>query len=184
MKKKQRKKQGKIEGKVEMSHNQWYFLAGVFVIAIIIFLFKPDAITPSIQFFYSFLKKIIPIICLIFVLMFLINFFVTPKQLVKYLGKKSKSIIAWPVVVIAGIISTGPIYMWYPLLNDLQKKGVKNSFIATFLYNRAIKPALLPLIIFYFGLAFTIVLTIVMIITSVFQGLIIDKILGGKKKKK
>jgi uncharacterized membrane protein YraQ (UPF0718 family) len=73
--------------------------------------------------------------------------------------------------------------MWYPLLSDLQKKGVKNSFIATFLYNRAIKPALLPLIIFYFGLAFTIVLTIVMIIASVFQGLIVEKILKNKKIK-
>ncbi len=182
--KRQRKKE-KVEGKVEISHNPWYFLAGVFILAIFVFLIKPDSFSPSLQSFYSILKQIVPIIFLVFVLMILVNLFVNSKQLLKYLGKESKSVFGWSVAIITGIISTGPIYMWYPLLNDLQKKGVKDGFIATFLYNRAIKPALLPLIIFYFGLAFTIVLTIVMIIISVFQGLIVERILknkiGGKK---
>ncbi len=179
--KQKKKTKEKIKAKIEMSYSQWYFLAGVIILSVIIFLIKPDSFAPSFQFFWSIFKKIIPIIALIFVLMFIINFFIAPEKLVKYLGKKSK--IGWPVAIITGIISTGPIYMWYPLLSDLQKKGVRNGFIATFLYNRAVKLALIPLIIFYFGLTFTIVLTIVMIIASVFQGLIVEKILGGKKKK-
>jgi uncharacterized membrane protein YraQ (UPF0718 family) len=97
MKKRQRKEE-KIKGKVEMSHNQWYFLVAVFVIAVLVFLIKPDSFNSSLQFFLSIIKQIIPIICLVFILMILVNFFVTPKQLVKYLGKEAKSIIGWPVI--------------------------------------------------------------------------------------
>ena len=182
MKKKQKKETEKVKGKTEMSHSQWYFFAAVMILSIIIFFIKPEAFDPGLQYFLDIIKKIIPIIIFVFILMFFINLLIKPKQLVKYLGKKSKSKLGWPLAIITGIISTGPIYMWYPLLNDLQKKGVRNGFIAAFLYNRAIKPALIPLIIFYFGLVFTIVLTIVMIMASVLQGLIVEKILGGKKK--
>ena len=91
---------------------------------------------------------------------------------VKYLGKKRK----WLFAILGGIISTGPIYMWYAMLRELKEKGVGYGFIATFLYNRAIKPPLIPVIIYYFGLKFTIVLTGVMIIFSVLQGMIIEKL--------
>ena len=57
-----------------------------------------------------------------------------------------------------------------------KKKGMKTSLAATFLYARAIKPALLPLMVFYFGLTYVIVLTVVMIIFSMVQGLIVEKI--------
>ena len=181
MKNKNKKNKIKKKGKIEMSHSQWYFLGIVILISIIVFLVVPESFNPSLGFFLTILKKIIPIFFIVFVLMFLINFLISPKQLVRYLGKKSK--IGWPIAIITGIISVGPIYMWYPLLSDLQKKGVRNGFIATFLYNRAIKIPLIPLIIFYFGLAFTIVLTCVMIMASVFQGLIIDKILRREVKK-
>ena len=66
------------------------------------------------------------------------------------------------------------MYMWYPLLKEMKNSGANHSFIAVFLYNRAIKLPLLPFIIFYFGITFTIVLTVVMIVMSIIQGMIID----------
>jgi len=183
-KKQKKKTEEKIKPKIEMSHSQWYFLAGVVIFSIIILLIKPETLAPSSKFFISILLKIIPVIIIVFVLLIIVDLFVTPRTLIKYVSKESKSKIkwfGWPVAITAGIISTGPIYMWYPLLSDLQGKGVRNGFIAAFLYNRAIKPALIPLIIFYFGLAFTLILTGVMIITSIFQGLIVEKILKIKK---
>ena len=63
----------------------------------------------------------------------------------------------------------------------MQKKGVRNGLVATFLYNRAVKIPLLPLMIFYFGMVYTIILTIIMMIVSVFQGLIVEKILEVEK---
>ena len=58
---------------------------------------------------------------------------------------------------------------------------MKNSLIAVFLYNRAVKPALIPLMIYYFGLSYLIVLTIVMIIFSIINGILVEKILEVTK---
>ena len=161
--------------KSEQSYTAWYFLLGVIIIYVIIALFKPDTLMPSLKFFFDIIIKIIPVFVLIFVLMIIINRFVSTKKLMKYFGKKS-GVKGWVAAIITGIISSGPIYLWYPLLNDLQKKGVRNGLVATFLYNRAVKLPLLPLMILYFGLVYTIVLTLVMMIISIFQGLIVEKI--------
>ena len=131
--------------KPEESYAGWYFLLIVAVIFIITAFLKPDSINPTLQFFFSIIIKIIPVLILIFVLMALINYFVSPKKLVNYIGK-SAGIKRWVVAIVTGIISTGPIYMWYPLLSELKQHGVSNGFIAAFLYNRAIKIPLMPLI--------------------------------------
>ncbi len=165
--------------KSEQSDTGWYFLAGVIILYIIVALIKPAALLPSLKFFLNIIIKIIPVFILIFILMAVINLFVTTKKLVKYFGKKS-GVKGWIAAIITGIISTGPIYLWYPLLNDLQKGGVRNGLIAAFLYNRAVKIPLLALMIVYFGLTYTIILTIVMIIASIFQGLIVEEIVEAK----
>ncbi|MBW2981539.1 hypothetical protein KY343_01535, partial [Candidatus Woesearchaeota archaeon] len=151
-------------------------LLGVIVLYLAVWLFSSEIIIKSLQFFLMIIKRIIPVFILVFVLMVLINYFIKPKRIVNYFGKKA-GIKGWIISITAGLLSTGPMYMWYPLLNQMQKKGVKNRFITAFLYNRAIKLPLLPLLIFYFGWAYTIILTMVMIIASVFQGIIVEKIL-------
>ena len=152
----------------------WYFPTAVAIIYIITFIMDSTKAVDSLQSTLNVFIKIIPTLLLVFALMALTNYFIAPKKLANWLNKKH----GWLVAIIAGIISTGPIYMWYPMLQDIQKHGVKNGIIATFLYNRAIKPALLPLIIVYFGLAFTVVLTIVMAILSVVQGWLVEKIIA------
>ena len=166
--------------KTEQSYAGWYFLLVVAVIFIFTAFLKPDAITPTLQFFLSIIIRIIPILILIFVLMAVINYLVSPQKLVQYIGK-SAGIKRWVIAIITGIISTGPIYLWYPLLSELKKQGVSYGFIASFLYNRAVKIPLIPLMVFYFGLAYVIVLTVVMIIISVIQGLIVEKIVEVKE---
>ena len=52
----------------------------------------------------------------------------------------------------------------------MREKGMKTGLAAAFLYNRAVKVPLLPLMVFYFGVAFTVVLTVYMIIFSVVVG--------------
>ena len=158
----------------------WYFLGIVILAYVIVGIIKPAALTACFQFLWSIVRKIIPVFILIFILMVLVNYLIKPKKLVKYFGKKS-GFLGWPVAVITGIISTGPIYLWYPLLNELQKNGVRNGLIAVFLYNRAIKIPLLPLFIFYFGVMYVVILTFVMIIASIFNGIIVEKIVEVRK---
>ncbi|MBD3303781.1 hypothetical protein GF343_01425 [Candidatus Woesearchaeota archaeon] len=166
--------------KSEKSRTGWYFLLIVIAVYIIAGIIKPEAVLPSLKFLGGIFLKIWWVFLLVFALLAVLNYYVKPKHVYKYLGKSSGA-KGWLMAIIGGIISTGPIYMWYPLLNELQKHGTRNGLIAAFLYNRAIKPALLPLLIFYFGLTYTIILTIVMIIMSVIQGIIVEKIMEARK---
>jgi len=162
----------------EKSYTAWYFLLFVVLIYLIVAFFRAEAVMPSLEFSWSIVVKIIPVFILVFAVMVITNYYITPANVSKYLGKSS-GIKKWLIAVAGGIISTGPIYMWYPMLKELKSKGVKYGFIATFLYSRAIKPPMIPMIIFYFGLEFTVILTIVMIVMSIIQGMIFEKIEQG-----
>jgi uncharacterized membrane protein YraQ (UPF0718 family) len=78
--------------------------------------------------------------------------------------------------VLAGIISTGPIYAWYPLLKDLKKKGVGSHLIAIFLHNRSVKPFLLPVMISFFGFAYVVILVSMTILASLALGYALHRV--------
>jgi uncharacterized membrane protein YraQ (UPF0718 family) len=61
---------------------------------------------------------------------------------------------------------------------------MREALIATFLYNRAVKIPLLPMMIYYFGFKLVAVLTVYTIIFSVLNGYVVEQIVtrGGKKK--
>ena len=77
--------------------------------------------------------------------------------------------------MVAGIIATGPVYIWYSMLADLQEKGMRIAFSGVFLYMRSVKLPFIPLMIYYFGGAFTAVLTMYLIVFSVFAGICCEK---------
>ena len=67
------------------------------------------------------------------------------------------------------------------MLKDMREHGLKDGLIATFLYSRAVKLPLLPMMIAIFGIEYTIILNIYIIIFSVIQGKIIDKFIKVDK---
>jgi uncharacterized membrane protein YraQ (UPF0718 family) len=117
--------------------------------------------------------QILPILVLVIFMMGVTNYFLKPKTVSKYLGNKS-GIKGWILAISMGILSHGPIYVWYPLLKDLREHGMRSGLVAVFLYNRAIKIPLLPVMIFYFGIGFVVLLSIYMIIASVIEGKILE----------
>ena len=112
-----------------------------------------------------FLRLLLPL-ALVFVVMLAFNLLLKPAQIVRFLGKNAgiKGII---LSMAGGIISAGPIYAWYPLLAEVRKKGAGNIPIAVFLYNRAVKPFLLPVMIAYFGWAYVGTLTFLTMLASI-----------------
>lgn len=164
----------------EQSQFPQYFLLSLLIIYAIVYFFNSEIFTNSAENMIRILGSIIPTLVLVFLLLAVFNYFAEPKKLAEYFGRKA-GVGAWTVAVIAGIISAGPIYMWYPLLSELQEKGVKNGLLATFLYNRAIKIPLIPIMILYFSWVFILVLFVLMIVVSIIQGLILDKIMGKEK---
>jgi uncharacterized membrane protein YraQ (UPF0718 family) len=153
---------------------EWCFLSEVFLLYFLIFFVDRSLFANSAGFFFAIIMRIVPIFILVFILMTIANLFITPRVIVKYFRKRG--IEKWFFVIGAGILSTGPIYLWYPLLAELREKGISYGFLATFLYNRAIKVPLLPVALFYFGLKYVIVLTLMMIFFSVIQGMLINKL--------
>ncbi|MBW1717295.1 MAG: permease [Deltaproteobacteria bacterium] len=145
------------------------FPAAMLVIYGILFSVMPDRAFFALKSSGNiFLNMLVPL-CLVFVLMILLNLFLKPAQIVKFLGKGAgiKGIL---LSAVAGIISTGPIYAWYPLLRSLREKGAGNSPIAIFLYNRAVKPFLLPVMVGYFGWIYVAILTILTVLGSIAIG--------------
>jgi len=141
----------------------------VLVVYAILFFVSPDKAGQAIKSSGNvFLSMLIPL-GLVFLIMLLINLFLKPAAVAKFLGKGS-GIKGIALSAVAGIISTGPIYAWYPLLKDLKDKGAGESSIAIFLYNRAVKPFLLPVMIGYFGWLYVVTLIILTILASVVIG--------------
>jgi uncharacterized membrane protein YraQ (UPF0718 family) len=103
----------------------------------------------------------------------IVNYFFKKKGVAKYLGKES-GIKGWFIAAFAGILSHGPIYVWYPLLKDFHQKGMRPALMGVFLYNRAIKIPLLPVLVYYFGIEFAIFLMIWMILASFVEGKLLE----------
>jgi uncharacterized membrane protein YraQ (UPF0718 family) len=106
---------------------------------------------------------------LVFVIMLALNLFVKPAQIVGLFGRgaRIKGIV---FSVVAGIISMGPIYAWYPLLKNLREEGAGTGPIAIFLYSRSVKPFLLPVMITYFGWVYVGILTALTVFASIVIG--------------
>ncbi|HFC11171.1 MAG TPA: hypothetical protein ENJ75_03255 [Candidatus Kaiserbacteria bacterium] len=163
-------------------NKSWYFLLAISLIYLALFCCNPAIFWSSFNFFIKTLIKIIPIFAFIFILMVLVNKYIDNDFIIKHLrGSKIKS---WFYIIIGGIISTGPMYVWYPLLSDLRNKGISNGEVASFLYNRSIKPAFLPIIILYFGVTYTVVLSIVIILMSFVQALLVEFLMSFSLNKK
>ena len=163
--------------------SEWIFCLISLFILLIVILINPIIFNSFAPAFINLLLMILPIFALVFVFIFVFDLLLTPQKIITLLGKES-GVKGWLIAIILGILSSGPIYMWYPLIEDLQEEGMRNSLAIAFLYNRAIKIPLMPMIILYFGLPFLIVITILMIVFSIINGYIGEKMLikmGGNK---
>ena len=165
----------------EQSRFPQYFLLSILIIYAMVYFYNTSIFAISVESMIRILWSIIPTLILVLAFLVIFNYFAEPKKLSEYFGKQA-GIGAWFIAVIAGIISAGPIYMWYPLLSELQEKGVKNGLLAAFLYNRGIKIPLIPVMVVYFNWVFILILFILMTIVSIIQGLILDKIIGKETK--
>ena len=169
----------KFKDKLKQLPGSWYFLGILILIYLFVSIFNQYIYIKSLIYFGQIIYKVIPIFIMVFVLMTLSNYFITPKFVIKHL--RDKGFKKWFFVILGGILSSGPIYMWYPLLADLKNRGLSYGLIACFLYNRAIKIPLIPLAIIYFSWQYIFILLIIMVFISVIQGILINKIMEVKK---
>jgi len=159
----------------------WIFLGIVILIFFGVLLVYPDKIEAILELYSKVLMQIIPIFVLVYLIMLGTNYYISNQFIQKHMAKDA-GIKTWLIAIVSGILSIGPIYMWYPLMQNLKEKGVKDKYIATFLYNRGIKLQWLPMLLLYFGLKYSVIVLIVMAVVSVPQGIITEKLIKGISK--
>lgn len=160
-------------GKKGDSRSGLYFLVFVVAIYLVLFLLKPEKTLPALRASGNMLVRILPIFVLVVFFMGIMNYLLTPKTISRYVGQGS-GIKGWLLATSTGILSHGPIYAWYPLLRDLRVQGMRSGLAAAFLYNRSIKIPLLPMMVYYFGIKFALVLLLFMMIASLAEGKLIE----------
>ena len=147
----------------------WLFPATVLVLYGMLYLVAPGKSALALESCAKVGLSLVVPLAFVIVVMFLLNLLIRPSHVSGLLGQRAGA-KAFVLSLVAGIISAGPIYAWYPLLKDLKEQGAADGPIAVFLYNRAVKPFLLPVMIGYFGWRYVLVLTFLMILGSILLG--------------
>jgi uncharacterized membrane protein YraQ (UPF0718 family) len=152
------------------------FLSIVVVLYAVLLLTDTTSTLLALQKGASILLSLLPLFLLIITLTALINYFLKPKQIIKHFGEESgvKGVL---YALVGGIISHGPMYAWFAMLQDMRSHGLKDGLIAVFMYARAVKLPLLPFMVDLFGLMFTIIMTLYILIAAVLQGKVIDVVM-------
>lgn len=150
-----------------------FFLVMVFIYFILFLFSKYFFVEALINTVLTFLK-ILPTLGLVFIIMVLSNLYIKKGKIQKHLGHES-GIKGWLFAILAGIFIAGPPYVLYPLLSDLKKQGMSDSLMAVFLYNRNVKIPFLPISVLYFGFAYTVIISLLIVIFSIFNGLLVGK---------
>jgi uncharacterized membrane protein YraQ (UPF0718 family) len=148
-------------------------LAILFYIAL--YFLNKTVFLQSINKFWESLSMILPFLFMVFVVMVITLFYLKPDKIKKHLGKES-GIKGFIIASVAGILSVGSAYLWYPLIAELKDKGMREKLITVFIYNRAIKLHLIPLMVFYFGIKYSAVVALLIFIFSFIIGEIVERI--------
>ncbi|MGD9141999.1 MAG: permease [bacterium] len=153
------------------------FLAFPAIVAIaygVIALASAEQAMAALRASWRTLLQVAPALAVAFGVMVALNLLVTSAQIKRFLGKGTKSKGAL-LSSVAGILSMGPIYVWYPLLKDLREKDVSDFHLANFLGCRAVKIPLLPMMAAYFGWTFTLILSGLMVVEAMVTGLLVNR---------
>ena len=137
----------------------WLFPALTIALYLGLFCFFPGGTLSALKTSGHVLKQAALPMLLAFMMMFLLNMYMTPDHVTRLLGSRAgvKGVLLSSA---AGIVSMGPIYAWFPFLKALREKGASDFHLANFLSNRAVKPVFLPLLIVYFGWRFALIFTL------------------------
>ncbi len=154
---------------------QWKFLAVVLVLYIMAFIASKDFAKMAFGNFLTTFSSVVPIVFVVFIVMFVLNLLLNPEIIKKHLGHDS-GMRGWVYTIIGSIVISGPPYVLMPMFADLKKHGMKTALIATFLSNRNVQPVFLPVMAYYFGIRYTIIISLLVVAFSIISGNIVGKL--------
>lgn len=106
------------------------FVLIIILVYLVLFIFKPDMGIASVKNSGYYIKEMLMIMPVIFVLTALLDTWIPKEKITKYLGEESKS-KGVVLSFVLGSISAGPVYAAFPFCVMLLKKGasIKNIVI-------------------------------------------------------
>lgn len=152
--------------------NIWKFFWVVCILYIGLFIFSSDLFYICLEKFLFLFQKIAWSFLFVFLFMYIFNIFISEKLIKKYLQKEIK-LKHYLIIAIVGVLSTGPVYLWFAHLSRMKDQGMDEGLISLFLYNRAIKLPLIPLMIEYFSFKITIIISLLIFLFSFINALLI-----------
>lgn len=156
------------------------FLIVVALAYIIIFIVKPSMGVESVKSSGYYIKEMLMIMPVIFILTALLDMWVPKEKIMQYLGKESKTkgIILSFVV---GSISAGPVYAAFPMCAMLHKKGASIRNIVIILSSWAvIKIPMLLNEAKFLGLKFMLIRWVLTVISIIIFSWLAEKIVKDK----
>jgi uncharacterized membrane protein YraQ (UPF0718 family) len=157
------------------------FFTLVLVLYAVLALFFSERTVEALGKSLDILSWILPVFLVVILFTAAINYFLKPKEIARHLGEES-GMKGWLIAMTAGIISHGPMYAWYPMLEDLRSHGMRDGLIVVFFFSRAIKIPLLPMMIDYFGWGFTLVLSFYILTGALVQGRLLEFFEGRRRE--
>jgi uncharacterized membrane protein YraQ (UPF0718 family) len=151
----------------------WIFLGLALLAWGAVALVAPPHAHEAFNLFVGLLGRVLPALAVVFMFLFVANLVMEPSWIERHLGRKP-SLGGWLVAVAAGVLASGSLYAWYPLVADLKQKGLRPGLAAVFLYAFSVKLPLLPLLAHFFGLTYAIVLNTWLILFAVLGGLLVE----------
>ena len=153
----------------------WLFLLSVLAAYAVTGVVDPETAGQALSFFADVTRNILPVLVIVFFLLLAADVLFQKEWIGHKLGREA-GIEGWLLAAVGGVLATGPVYAWYALLREMRKKGMRAALAAVFLYIRAVKLPLLPLMIHYFGTAYTLVLCLYLLGFSIVSGVLIVKV--------
>lgn len=138
----------------------WLFplsIAGLYVLG---FVFAPESTDRGLRLSGSMFRQLVLPVCLAFVMMVVLNHYLSPATITRFLGK-SAGLKGVFLSSLTGMLSMGPVYAWYPLLKTLRSKGASTFHLVNFMGSRSVKPVLLPVLVAYWGWRFSTLFVVV-----------------------
>ena len=147
------------------------FLGFVILLYLLLYFINAHKTIESLKYFIINTIKILPVFILVIFLTAVFNYYFPKERISQMLQGKPR----WQTYIfslLAGIISMGPVFAWYPLLKNLRDKHLENGALVTFFYAKSIKLTLLPIMIGFFGQLFSIIFMIYIALAALLQGFI------------
>ncbi len=162
------------KNKQKKGKNAQKFLLAVIFLYFFIGCWQPQAALAGLEKTLLLLIKLVPLLIIVLAAMVAVNLLIASAKFKKHLAGQA-GIQSWLWACLAGVLISGPPYILYPLLAELKKHGAADSLLAVFLYNRNVKIPFIPVMAYYFGLKFTIIISILIIVFSFLNGWLVEK---------